>query len=101
MNALHRQMSQLRCAEPVLSGVEGFDMTEGATEGLAKNSQILSPYSDRTFAGGEPRLSYLGLKPLTLSPVYFSQAFSRSTSLMFANVQSQAKTSANSSSLFF
>jgi len=42
---------------------------------------------------------YLGLKSLTLLPVYFEQALSRSTSLIFASVHSQANTSANSSCL--
>lgn len=46
-------------------------------------------------------IRYLGLKPSTLLPVYLAQAFSRSTLLIFASVQSQAKTSANSSTLFF
>jgi hypothetical protein len=45
-------------------------------------------------------VSYFGLKPFTLLAVYFLQAFSKSTSLMFASVHSQAKTSANSSCLF-
>jgi len=49
---------------------------------------------------GDKRRSYLGLKPLTLPLVYFLQAFSRSTSLIFASVHSHANTSANSSSLF-
>ena len=43
---------------------------------------------------------YLGLNPVTSPPVYFLHAFSISTSAMFARVQSQAKTSANSSSTF-
>jgi len=44
---------------------------------------------------------HFGLKPLILFPVYLLQAFSRLTSDMFARVQSHAKTSANSSSMFF
>jgi len=43
---------------------------------------------------------HFGLKPLSLPLVYFLQAFSKSTSLIFASVQSHASTSANSSCLF-
>lgn len=46
-------------------------------------------------------IRYFGLKPFILLPVYFPQAFSKSTSVMFASVHSHAKTSANSSSLLF
>jgi len=48
-----------------------------------------------------PTVSGVYLKPWVLLPVYLStQAFSKSTLLMFARVQSQANTSANSSALF-